>query len=493
MPKTWFIFLIAFLSLRLVFWFTAFPNPDEAYYWLWGQHPGLSYYDHPPLNAWIQGLFTAILGRSAFALRLPNIISTGVLLYTYYCINQHLYGEKAKQSFWLVILLILASPLYFLLLALAWHDHCLIAFSLVSAYWFITFLDGYLEDGSGESWRLYGAAAALGLAGLCKYNAVFIATGFLVTLIIERRLRPLLWERRFYLATAIALIAVVPILLWNINHDFRSFQYYTNRTNVAHLKFKLGSCLDFILLSILIISPPICVSFIHSIKQHFQMMRMNSVYPAVAFCVFATSTVTIIAVSLTSVAYYYWNIIAYILLFPVLPSVFLHFPFTMAILKRKRLFFGTQAFGLFAAILLVVHYCVLPIPALFDKEADPGSRMQFGWENVASVVKAQALELGGTPFFVTTDYRSASALAYQLDNPNVTAISDRIDQFDFWHQDYREFKGRNAIILWDDWYPAESQLLGRWERLSRPTTISVTRFGVWIKNYYVLKSYGFKG
>lgn len=22
---------------------------DEAYYWMWGQHPALSYFDHPPL------------------------------------------------------------------------------------------------------------------------------------------------------------------------------------------------------------------------------------------------------------------------------------------------------------------------------------------------------------------------------------------------------------------------------------------------------------
>ncbi len=55
-PRSLLPFLIAFLVLRLVFWFATFPNPDEAYYWLWGQHPGLSYYDHPPLQAWIQGL-----------------------------------------------------------------------------------------------------------------------------------------------------------------------------------------------------------------------------------------------------------------------------------------------------------------------------------------------------------------------------------------------------------------------------------------------------
>jgi hypothetical protein len=30
--------------------FTMNPIGDEAYYWLWGQHMALSYFDHPPLR-----------------------------------------------------------------------------------------------------------------------------------------------------------------------------------------------------------------------------------------------------------------------------------------------------------------------------------------------------------------------------------------------------------------------------------------------------------
>ncbi|MBD2018816.1 glycosyltransferase family 39 protein, partial [Leptolyngbya sp. FACHB-36] len=210
-------FLLAFLVLRLAFWFIAFPNPDEAYYWLWGQHPDWSYYDHPPLQAWVQGAFTAVLGRSTLTLRLPNLISNGIFFYTYYRITHYLYGKDAQRAFWLVVLWVLASPLYFLFLALAWHDHLLITLSLVASFLFITFLDGYLADGSGQSWRLYGTAIALGGAGLCKYNAVFVAIGFAATVLTEPRLRPLLRDRRLYLAIAIGLSALVPIAIWNLS------------------------------------------------------------------------------------------------------------------------------------------------------------------------------------------------------------------------------------------------------------------------------------
>ena len=37
--------------MRVLYALFAGPSPDEAYYWLWGQHPGLSYYDHAPFHA----------------------------------------------------------------------------------------------------------------------------------------------------------------------------------------------------------------------------------------------------------------------------------------------------------------------------------------------------------------------------------------------------------------------------------------------------------
>ncbi|NER99475.1 MAG: 4-amino-4-deoxy-L-arabinose transferase, partial [Symploca sp. SIO1B1] len=260
--------LVALLLLRLVFWFATFPNPDEAYYWLWGQHPAFSYYDHPPLQAWVQGLGTAVFGRSAFTLRLPNLISNGVFFYTYYQITRYLYGEKDRYSFWLVMTLVLTSPLYFLFLALAWHDHLLITLSLVSAYLFIRFLDAYLRDGKGQNWRLYGAAVTIGLAGLCKYTAVFVALGFAATVVCDQRLRPLLRDRRIYLAGAIATSAILPIVLWNYTNDFQSFRYYFDRSiNTSGFRFQFAEPLKFFLFSVLMLSPVNCWAIFQVLKR----------------------------------------------------------------------------------------------------------------------------------------------------------------------------------------------------------------------------------
>jgi 4-amino-4-deoxy-L-arabinose transferase-like glycosyltransferase len=433
MPRSFLLFLLAFILLRLVFWFATFPNPDEAYYWLWGQHPALSYYDHPPLEAWIQGFFTTVLGRSTFTLRLPNVLSNAVFFYTYDQIIRYLYGEKIPRSFWLLVLLILASPLYFLFLSLAWHDHLLITLSLVSAYQFIRFLDSYVEDGKGRSWRLYAAAGAIALAILSKYNAVFVVLGFIATLIAEKRLRPLWRDHRLYLAGTIALTALFPIALWNFSNDFQSFRYYVDRSvGTGEFSLKFSPFFNFVLFSILLVSPIICFGFFRGFKRVERSLGIRTVYPAVAFWVFIISTVTLIGISLLSAALYYWNITAYLLLFPLLPAFFNEEKLAIsaqraevetqnslacrreALLKtqnsflsfsRKPLFFAAQFYGLLFATLLVVHYSIFPLSALFDKETDPDSRMLFGWDQVAKVVRTQSEAVGSDRFLATTDYR----------------------------------------------------------------------------------------
>jgi 4-amino-4-deoxy-L-arabinose transferase-like glycosyltransferase len=479
MPYSWKFFLGGFILLRLIFWFAAFPNSDEAYYWLWGQHPDLSYYDHPPLQAWLQGVLTGILGRSTFVLRLPNLFSNTVFFWTYYLIVRYLYKDSSRTSFWSVVLFVLASPLYFVFLSLAWHDHLLITFSLISAYLFIRFLDSYLANGRGESWLLYGSATAIAVAGLCKYNAIFVPLGFAATIATNLKLRPLLRDRRLYFAVAIALSALLPIVLWNVFNDFQSLQYYFNRSvNPVTPGLKLGPFIGFVVFSILLVSPFCWIGFYRLWKT--RCTQIDSIYPHVAFWVFAISSTILTVISLISAAIYYWNITAYLLLFPLLPLV----------LKKIN---AHAVFGLIISALVVFHYTVFPLSALISQDAtfDPDSRMLFGWKEVAENVKSQASELKA-PLLMTSDYRSASALAYQLNDKNVMAISDRRDQFDFWHPNLKQLKGKDAVIVSDDWFPAELMLLSKFDRVSSPVVVPITRMGVWIKSYYVRKGYYFK-
>src|SRR3982751_342128 len=59
-----------FLALRLYFDLNADLFGDEAYYWMWGQHLSWSYFDHPPLHAWLLALVSVVAGWHPLSVRL---------------------------------------------------------------------------------------------------------------------------------------------------------------------------------------------------------------------------------------------------------------------------------------------------------------------------------------------------------------------------------------------------------------------------------------
>ncbi|HEX4608290.1 MAG TPA: glycosyltransferase family 39 protein, partial [Urbifossiella sp.] len=56
------------------------PADDELYYWCWSEHLQLSYYDHPPMTAYLIRAATTVFGDTLFAIRLPAVLSTLTVL-----------------------------------------------------------------------------------------------------------------------------------------------------------------------------------------------------------------------------------------------------------------------------------------------------------------------------------------------------------------------------------------------------------------------------
>jgi len=479
------IALVAFMLLRICFWLFAPPNPDEAYYWLWGQHLDFSYYDHPPLQSWLQGLTTAVFGKSLFTLRSLNVITNGIFFYTYYRILQYLYGDRARRYIWWVILAISASPLYSIMLSLAWHDHLAITLSLVGAYLCIRFLDEYLANGKGASWRLYGSAIALSLAHITKYNSLFMTLGLLAAITTDSQLRRLFKDIRLWLCVGISAIAFLPVFYWNYSNNFLSFRFYANRSvDSGTVIMRLLEPLGFIGISLLMLSPFLAWLLWRG------FCKENGLYTRVAFWTFITSTGLLMVVSLFSTALYYWNIHAYLLLFPLLPLACFSPPPAHSSIERGRenlqIFYGAEVFGILFAILFVWNSCMFPVSAIFGKDGDQDGRMIYGWQEVAAEVQKISKTLPAAPLLITSDYRSAAALAYEMNNPNVTALSKRISQFTLWNlQNAAQQKGKNAIFISDQWYPLTEEAIAHFENIKPISKVAITRFGVYLKTYEI--------
>ena len=164
--RTYRALAIGFLVLKLFLLVAARPFMDETYYWLWGQHPSLSYFDHPPLVGWTQAL-ASFLGWNIVGLRafvFLTLIGDLALLYGF---ARHIAGAAWRDMFWATSALFLATPIFFGLTNLALPDHLLVFFALAAIYAFTRFRTAY-EAGVPHWHFLYLAAIAVGLATLSK-------------------------------------------------------------------------------------------------------------------------------------------------------------------------------------------------------------------------------------------------------------------------------------------------------------------------------------
>ncbi len=72
------------LLIRFIFIGIMGLMPQDAYYDFYAQHPALSYYDHPPMIAYLLRFFTSLFGKKVFALKLADSIVTWLTVLAFY-------------------------------------------------------------------------------------------------------------------------------------------------------------------------------------------------------------------------------------------------------------------------------------------------------------------------------------------------------------------------------------------------------------------------
>jgi dolichol-phosphate mannosyltransferase len=219
--------------------------PEEAYYWMYSQHPDLSYFDHPPMVAWLIWLGTSLLGNVEFGVRFAGallmIFSSGLL---------YIYGKLwfSRRAGIIGALLLQVLPAYFGAGLIATMDSALIFF------WLVCMVGVSFALKEGKDWGWYVAAFGLGAAMLSKYTGVFAAVGATLALITYRP-----WRRQFlsphpYMACVFAFLMFLPVLIWNANHEWASFRFqFTDR--FAGQKFSVSKVLEYLGMQVVVATP----------------------------------------------------------------------------------------------------------------------------------------------------------------------------------------------------------------------------------------------
>ncbi len=473
--------ILILVALRLVFMFQASPLPDEAYYWLWGQKPDFSYYDHPPLQAWFQAAVTALTGAGRFALRLPPLLSSGVFTAVLVGYARHVEGKVGRSQVWRGVPIIWASPFVFLFAAIAFNDHLLIALLALASVAVHRLFDRLARSGRVDLWALYGAAVLIGLAGLTKYNAVVFAIGVFLAILWFRDLRPLVRSPHLYLGGVACLAMLTPVFWWNYSNGGVSFQYNLHdRVGGGADVWETGLRIALLSLSVvLLLSPFLAVAMVRALRPaqdepvQLRNWRRMSIAVLIAMLAFFAG------LSAFTYVLPYWSIVGLVAALPAAAAGFRHVWQAAA----------HMVYGVVICTLFVFNYTVLPLAALFA-EADHESAIMFGWPEIAARVDGLRRETGAQ-FTAASDYREGSILAFWTGDTDTEVISSRVSQFTLWFDEPRR-AGEDALILTSDWHPMGPEIEDRFATIEKLSDLAVVRFGVVLTHYQFYMGRGYR-
>jgi hypothetical protein len=208
--------LAAALLLRIICLFALDLIPDEAYYWLFAHHLRLSYFDHPPLIAWVVRLGLEIFGHNEFAVRFTGALMMLAATPLMYLFGRIWFGQAAGLA---AALLLHILPVYFGIGLIATPDAPMVLFWLLC----LVGVSIALKRNRPSAWYLGGLG--LGLAMISKYTGVFLGLGALLAVLLHKPWRHHLRSPHPYLAALLALAIFSPVILWNIQNDWASIRF----------------------------------------------------------------------------------------------------------------------------------------------------------------------------------------------------------------------------------------------------------------------------
>ena len=203
------------------FSFFIFPTTDSYYYWTWSQHLALSYFDGPPMIAYLLWISTHIFGNSFFAIELISVLCIyGSLFLIYKIVSLY----SSDNSAFVAVALWMMYPFAttrFIAVSMT-LDGLEVFFSLLILYTALKLVE------SRKNYQIYLLGLWCGLGLLAKYNVILVILGILIYFLYQKDTRIIYFKYQTYLALLISLVIFSPVLIWNYSHHWVSFYYQLN-------------------------------------------------------------------------------------------------------------------------------------------------------------------------------------------------------------------------------------------------------------------------
>jgi Dolichyl-phosphate-mannose-protein mannosyltransferase len=229
------LILISTIVRMIIAWSVELSN-DEVYYYGYAADLQLNYFDHPPGVGILIRIFTGnLFFTNELFVRLGAIVCAAIGTWLSYRLGKLL---KNDQTGWYAAMLY-TTGIYSSLLAgtfiipdspqvVLWLASLLIMYEIILA-------KGQNKNVTVSRWIFFGLLS--GLSVLCKVHGIFIWFGFGLYILFYQR--TLLKDYRLYLSAILTLLVISPILIWNIQNDFITYRFHSERVSVKESLFHL--------------------------------------------------------------------------------------------------------------------------------------------------------------------------------------------------------------------------------------------------------------
>ncbi|MBI4661679.1 MAG: glycosyltransferase family 39 protein [Verrucomicrobia bacterium] len=219
-PRKVIVFLLLITAFRLWFCTQLELAGDEAYYWLWSKHLDFGYFSKGPGVAWTIAAGTCIFGDTVFGIRCFAVLLAAGTSGLLYILARGLFSDSVA---WKCILLASVIPLFAVGSILMTIDPLSVFFWALAALFFWRAKD----TTSPAFWILTGAA--VGLGSLCKYTNLAELICFALFCLWCPKYRRHLCGFTFPAMALVSLAALTPVLIWNQQHNWVTFQHLVHR------------------------------------------------------------------------------------------------------------------------------------------------------------------------------------------------------------------------------------------------------------------------
>jgi 4-amino-4-deoxy-L-arabinose transferase-like glycosyltransferase len=470
--------------------------PDECSYWAWSRHLDWSYFDNSGMVAYLIRVSTELFRENTpFSVRFPFLALSVVTTYLVYRTSALLFENRFRAL--LVTVLFNLTPIGLLGGSAAMHDNALVFFWSLGLWAGARFLQS--ED---PKW-FYVMGIAAGLAIQSKYTGVLMLPCVFVFLVWSKQHRRFLLRKEPWFGALIATLFTLPIIWWNVRHDWASmYHIFFIGSGAPSLGKEIADGFGYHAAQLLLISPLFYVALVVASASSFvrnvfkpsprEALLLSFGLPLVLFGIMAFKghveanwammgyiSTAILAVEVVSQARAesksrYWRLFQ---------RPFLRWSVILAVAP---------------VVLVVLHAWIGLLPASLEAKLGKDDRIIWetrGWDGLGRHVAG----LKAPDDILAADtYQLCALLEFNVPgNPEVRYLAPwrRPTQFDVWEPSFDNMKGRNVLLVSDKpLNPSSAVLTTIYENFAKVEALpayQVMYHGTAIRDVYIYRGYGF--